>query len=141
MSKFPKILPVAVTQGDIDDGECRMPNKCMLKLAIKREIGGHGYVDVRNGTVSITRRPDYREKGFLPRSALKAMLDFDVGKKVKPFRFKVVFYKTTKIKTAARLIQAAEANRKIRARPGYKAKKYTMRQRIAGIAVGDVIAA
>lgn len=141
MSKFPKIVTVRVTQNDIDEGKCRDPNKCMLKLAIKREIGGHGYVNVKGGVVSITRRSDYREKGFLPRSAVKAMLNFDEKKLVKPFTFRVEFYKTTKIADAKRQAQMNAVTRKRRSEPGYKAKKYTMRQRIAGIAVGDVEAA
>lgn len=141
MSKFPKTISVRVTQSDINEGVCQDPNKCMLKLAIKREIGGHGYVNVKGGVASITRRSDYREKGFLPRSAVKAMLDFDEKKPVRPFTFKITFYKTTKIASADRLVQLKEINQRLRAKPGYKAKKYTMRQRIAGIAVGEALAA
>lgn len=140
MSKFPATIKVRVTPSDINEGKCKDPNKCMLKLAIKREIGGHGYVNVKGGVASITRRADYREKGFLPRSALKAMLDFDNRREVKPFTFNITFYKTTKITNRERMDQMNAITRKNRAKPGYKAKKYTMRQRIAGIAVGEAVA-
>lgn len=137
MSKFPKTLTVRVTQNDINEGKCCDPNKCMLKLAIKREIGGHGYVHVEGGNVAITRRPDYRERGFLPRSAIQAMLDFDNKKEVKPFPFKITFYKTSKIQSAERAAQKNLIARKAyKAGAGYRKKKYNMRQRIAGIAVG-----
>lgn len=139
--KFPKTLTIRVTQSDISEGKCRDPNKCMLKLAIKREIGGHGYVNVRNGGVAITRRSDYRERGFLPRNALKAMLDFDNKLDVKPFKFNVTFFKTTKIDNAVRLEQKKIIGRKVRAKPGYKAKKYNMRERIAGVGIGQEVAA
>lgn len=142
MAKFPKTLKIHVTQGDIDEGKCKDPHKCMLKLAIKREIGGHGYVSVESGTVAITRRPDYREKGFLPRPALNAMLNFDKDKEsVKPFTFAVTFYKTTKIDSCERLDQKkAIARKHYKEGASYRKKKYSMRQRIAGIAYGGVAA-
>lgn len=136
MGKFSKTITINVLKSDIEEGKCKDPNKCMLKLAIKREIGGHGYVHVEGGNVAITRRPDYRERGFLPRPALKAMLDFDNQREVKPFKFKITFYKTTPIITAETAERRYALLRKERAKPGHKQKKYTMRQRIAGIAVG-----
>ncbi len=137
MSKFPKTIRVHVTQNDIVEGKCADPNKCMVKLAIKREIGGHGYVHVEGGVVSITRRPDYREKGFMPRTVMKKVIEFDQKKEVRPFYFNITFYKSSKI-TAQK---SAEKNKTLRAKPGYKAKKYNMRRRIAGMALGGVAAA
>lgn len=137
MSKmFPENLRIDVKQRDIDDGKCLLPNKCMIKLAVKRAIGGHGYVAVDSTGISITRRSDYREKAFLPRAALAAMVQFDKDKtKVKPFSFVAKFFKTTKIgKTlrgdhAKRLKRQAETRKKTGA-----GKLYAARRRVIGLA-------
>lgn len=135
-SRFPQTLTIHVTKEDIEEGKCLDPNKCMLKLAIKREIGGHGYVHVEGGVAAITRRPDYREKGFLPRSARVNMVKFDKNKdEVKPFTFKMTFHKTTKIyKLSAE--QRKEINKKVANRKanGWKMNRHTMRERITGMA-------
>lgn len=142
MSNFPVTIRVHVTKSDITEGKCKLPNKCMLKLAIKREIGGHGYVHVEGGVASVTRRPDYREKGFLPRPAQRAMLAFDAGQEVKPFTFSLKLIKTTKIHKYDSNQWAHKMKKRDKKKAsGWKPKKYNMRQRIAGIAIGGEAAA
>lgn len=134
-----------VTQDDIDTAQCGKPTKCMIKVALKRALNlSHGYIHVDATGVSISRNGSYREKAFLPRPALMKMLAFDRDKtSVKPFRFSLQFFKTTKVADADRLLVVNKSSKKIRSKPGYVAKKYDMRSRVIGVAVagGDQVAA
>ena len=50
----------------------------MIKVSTKRALNlAHGYIHVDATGVSISRNGKYREKAFLPRSAVKQMLLFD----------------------------------------------------------------
>jgi hypothetical protein len=138
--KFPVNMRIHVNQRNIDEGKCGDPNHCMIKVAVKHAIGGHGYVNVDASGISITRRPDYREKAFMPRKVRELMLVFDkwgrggrVGPcPVKPFSFKLTFVRTSSI--TKRDNGAVNAKRRERIATGWKQKKYDMRKRIAGIA-------
>lgn len=147
-SKFPKRQKIFVSDHHIDEGKCRDTNKCMVKLAIKEAIGGHGYVNVDGGIVSITRRSDYREKGMLPRSVREKVCKFDrleearrqgrqpaPGDEVKPFSFWIDWIKTTPIRkeTAAQRVRANERMDERKA-AGWKKKDYSLRKRIVGMA-------
>lgn len=134
-----KTVRVHVRQADIDDAECGLPTKCMIKVALKRALNlAHGYIHVDATGVSISRNGRYREKAFLPRPAMVNMVSFDKDKSaVKPFNFQLTFFKTTKVADAARLAITNRATRKHRAKKGYVPKKYNMRQRVIGMAIAE----
>lgn len=142
MPNLGKTVMINVTAHDIEEGKCRDPNKCMIKLAVARAIDiPHGYIKVDATGVSITRRTDYREKAFLTHNALINMLRFDQKQQVKPFKFKLVFHKTSKVYKASEQrkaqVNAARHKRKAEGRPD---KKYNLHQRVAGIAIDSTIA-
>jgi len=92
---WPKNVLIEVKREDIEDGKCKDPNLCMIKVAVKRAIGGHGYVKVDSTGISITRRDDYREKFWWSSSRHKGLLAlhaFDEGRPVKPFTFIADFH-------------------------------------------------
>ncbi len=132
-----KTVTVHVTKDDIQNAECGNPNGCMIKVALKRALNlAHGYIHVDASGISISRNGMYREKAFMPRSAQVRMLAFDRKDDVKPFRFKATFFKTTKVADAARRVITTKAMKKFRAKKSYVEKKYDMRSRVIGIAVG-----
>ena len=138
-----KEVTISVTQHDIDEGKCKNPNKCMIKLAVARAINiPHGYIKVDATGISITRRNDYREKSFLSHNAIVNMLRFDQNKEVRPFRFKAVFHKTSKVyKASDHRQKQVNAARKKRIAEGRPDKKYNLHQRIAGVAIDKELAA
>lgn len=143
MPNLAKSIAIQITQHDIDEGKCRDPNKCMIKIAVARAIDvPHGYIKVDATGVSVTRRTTYREKAFLPHNALINMLRFDQKQEVKPFRFKLIFHKTSKVYKASEhrkaQVNAARAKRKAEGRPD---KTYNLHQRVAGIAIDREMAA
>lgn len=130
-----KNVRVSVRQSDIDDAQCGLPTKCMIKVALKRALNlAHGYIHVDATGVSISRNGRYREKAFLPLPALRAMIAFDRDKRsVKPFSFGLKFFKTTPIRE---LDSEAKADQVRRAKKNGNAKKrYDMRERVVGLAV------
>jgi hypothetical protein len=144
MSKrFPPRVRVSVTQDDIDKGKCGDQNKCMIKISVARAINvPHGYVRVDATGISVTRRPDYREKAFIPRQALANMLRFDKDKdSVKPFYFWLVFHKTTPVAKASEQRKEAINRNRRENDPPSKRKKYHLNKRIAGIAIDKELAA
>jgi len=135
--KFPTNITVHVTQQDIDDAECGNPNKCAIKLAVKRSLDmSHGYIHVDAGGVSITRRPDYREKADLPRRMRNWIVAFDrhleYGRPApSPTSFPLHFRKTSPIiKRDTEQVNAARRKRVAEGRPD---RRYPVR-RSAGIA-------
>lgn len=136
-----KTVYIHVTKADIEAAECGNPNNCMIKVAAKRALNlAHGYISVDATGIAITRNGLYREKAFLPRSALPKMIAFDADKAtVKPFSFKVTFFKTSKI----RKYDAREVamHRRSAIKTGNAKKKYNMRSRVIGLAVGGVASA
>lgn len=132
-----KIVTCFVTKEDIETAECRNPNKCMIKVALKRALNlAHGYIHVDASGISISRNGRYREKAFMPRTAQVRMLAFDSEKPVSPFRFKLTFFKTTKVKEASE--EQKESTYRSHKKSGTAKKKYDMRSRVIGVAVaGD----
>jgi hypothetical protein len=132
-----KTVTVHVTKDDIETAECGKPTKCMIKVALKRALNlSHGYIHVDATGVSISRNGSYREKAFLTRPAMMNMVKFDRDKhSVKPFKFKLTFFKTTKVADAARAAITSKATKKHRAKAGYVPKKYDMRSRVVGMAI------
>jgi hypothetical protein len=131
-----KIVHVSIRQEHIDEGECRDPNKCMIKLAVAQAIGvPHAYIKVDARGIRITRRKDFREAAFMPMAAVKAMLAFDRREAVEPFTVKLEFHKTTRVaKTSPerrKQVNAARAQRKAEGRPD---KSYGLSKRLKGIA-------
>lgn len=127
---------ISVTQADIDVGKGCDPNKCMIKLAVARAINiPHGYIKVDATGISVTRRTTYREKAFIPRTALKNMLAFDKDKTaVRPFAFTLTFHKTTKVYKASEH-RKEQINRNRRENnPPSRNRKYGLAKRIQGIA-------
>lgn len=135
-----KTLTVHVTKDDINNAECGNPNGCMIKVALKRALNlAHGYIHVDASGISISRNGMYREKAFMPRSAQARMLAFDQQQQVSPFRFKVTFFKTTKV---GKLSEEQRGKYTLRAKANKSAKKkYNMRSRVIGVAIGGVAAA
>jgi len=133
-TKWPKHLQIDVTQANIDEGKCGKPNLCMIKLAVKHAVGGHGYVKVDATGIAITRRDDYREKFSWPSSrhpALLAMVAFDQNKPVKPFSFVANFRKTSNIeKRDQTKVSATRRKRRTEVGPD---RKYDIRSRIVGV--------
>lgn len=135
-----KTVKVYVTHDDIDNAECRKPTKCMIKVALKRALNlSHGYIHVDATGISISRNGSYREKAFMTRPVLDKMLAFDRHETVKPFSFILQFQKTTNItkKSDAHVVQTKKSHRKT----GIDKKRYNMRERVIGVAVGGSIAA
>jgi hypothetical protein len=132
--RFPKRVKISGTQADIDEGKCGDPNKCMIKLAIRRAIKcPHGYINVKANRISITRRPDYRERAFLSDIAARNMVLFDKDKSaVKPFVFWAEFQRHTNIvKRDREQVNAARRKRRAEGRPD---KTYSLAKRIVGLA-------
>lgn len=136
--RFPKTLRIYVTKDDIEGSKCKDPTDCMIYHAVKRTIGGHGYVKVDARGVFITRRDDYREQATLPRSVYGKMLQFDEDKSsVRPFNFTLHFNLTTKIAkyTKEEIEKREERRRELRGQG--KIKKYDPAKRYMGIAFSE----
>lgn len=133
-----KNVTIHVTDEDIKNAKCMNPNQCMIKVATKRALNlAHGYIHVDATGVSISRNGKYREKAFMPHPVVQKMIGFDMmahgGPEVKPFTFKLSFYKTTPVgKIDAR--QRSEYTRRAK-KTGNARKKYDMRSRIVGLSI------
>lgn len=136
--RFPKTMNINVTQADINAATCADPTHCMIHIAVKRAIGGHGYVKVDARGVFITRRDDYREHAVLPRRAYRKMLQFDKDRaSVGPFAFGLTFAKTTKIhKYSDKQLEKRENNRRALRAAG-KLKKWNPAERYTGVAFSE----
>src|SRR5262252_7260123 len=140
-----KRVRVSVTALDIKWAKGCDPNKCMIKVATARAINvPHGYIRVDSTGVAVTRRNDFREKAFLPRVAVKAMLMFDdetTRDLVKPFSFWLEFHKTSRVhKASAERKEAINAARRARVAAGNPDRRYTLTKRIKGIAITQELA-
>jgi len=124
----------------------------MLKLAIAGSMGlVHGYMRVDATGVRLTRRPDFREKGELPRWVLDKLVLFDAIKKIgldpldyiNPFEFDLYLTPYARVEpkaTEARKKQINDA-RKARKARGEPDKQYFMRARVDGLHIGRQLAA
>ncbi len=141
-----KTVMVRVTRADIESAECGNPTKCMIKVAVKRALNlSHGYIHVDATGISISRNGSYREKSFLTRTPVANMIQFDAEKDlphsertVKPFSFKLHFFKTGKVNKYSHEVMAVKIKQK--RDNGNSKKQYNMRSRVIGIAVGGVAA-
>lgn len=150
-TKYPSRVNVGITKYDIEHGKCGDPTHCMIRVAIGRELGlVHGYVKVDATGVSVTRRPDYREKAKLPKSALDALMIFDECGRlgldpldyVRPFNFALQFKKTTKVvKVSAERKQQIREAKAARFASGKPDRVSFKRSRIAGVSVSQKVAA
>lgn len=142
MAKYAKNVSIVVTKEIIEEAKCRLPTKCMLKVAAEnalRKMGCDGrlYIHVDATGVAITRRNDYREKAFLPAPFVKAMLAFDREEEVKPFRGTLKFFKTTRIQHSSE--EAKKKNRATTAKwhaerkAAGKKQKRSPNQRVVGL--------
>lgn len=148
-SKYPKEVEIEVTAAHIASSKCGNPTHCMIRHAVAEQLGlVHGYVRVDATGVSITRRPDFREKSPLPKGARDALVIFDecgrLGlnplEHIEPFSLKLKFQKTTKVKkVSAERAEQIEKARKSRAAAGGKGKIYPT-ERFAGVAVSQRVA-
>jgi hypothetical protein len=143
MSKmYPETVKIHISDQIIDEAEGCNGNKCGIKVATKKAVGGHAYVYVDASGISISRQApgEWREKAFLPRKLAQWMIAFDLwtrgkGPRPRPITATLRFHKTTRIgKTkgpnhSARL----QAQRETRKANGTN-KKYDMRRRIIGLA-------
>jgi hypothetical protein len=149
-------LHVAVIHRDIQNAECRIPAKCMIRVASERKLreidpkGGDHKVRVDATGIRFKLR-GHKYHGPLPKKAAKAMVQWDAEDKarkkakrdgvefhsqVKPFTFTLEAVKGAAIKplTAERQKQINEARRK-RILAGKPDKQnYTLHKRVIGIA-------
>lgn len=140
-------FPVKVTETDIEEGKCRLANKCMVKVAILRTLRD---LFQQKGTASIKVRVDaghiwavfngFRWKGDMPKIAAGALIHFDQKKPVHPFSFKCRLRRGSKVVTRTfspeRRKQINEARRRREAATGTSDhRRYrTLRKRVVGFA-------
>jgi hypothetical protein len=134
-----KSVRIHIRQEHIDEGKCRDPNKCMIKLAIAEALGiAHGYIKVDSRGIRVTRRKDFREIAYMPDKAVRALLAFDRKEPVKPFSVMLQFHKWTRVAKPAsndRREQINDARRK-REAEGRTDRKYTgPSRRLMGISL------
>lgn len=136
--RFPNTMKVDVLQRHIDAAECRLPLRCMHKLAITEAILAVAGADtdvrvkVDGSGIAVRRRKDYRERAFLPPQAIKSMLAFDRGEPIKPHSYTIKFVKTARIaKTSeeakAKNLAAVKKNRAKRISEGIPEPKRKIR--------------
>lgn len=145
---------VPVKQPDIDDSDCRMAHRCMIKVAMERTLrqmsgaaNHHCRVDAGHATF---HWQGYRYIADMPKIGKANLIKFDREDKarkkaekageefvsaVKPFSLKFKARKLGKLpaNTAARRAQVNKA-RRLRIQHGQKPKRYTLRARITGFA-------
>ena len=149
-------LHVAVIYRDIQNAECRIPAKCMIRVATERKLreldpkGGDHKVRVDASGIRFKLR-GHKYFSPLPKKAARAMVQWDREDKarkkakrdgvafmsqVKPFQFIAEAIKGAAIKplTAERQKQINEARRK-RILAGKPDKQnYTLHKRVVGLA-------
>jgi hypothetical protein len=136
---------VDVTQGDIDNGECRLTSQCMEKVAIARtlmnQFRGKSDAELRVRVDAGHIRFNLRGCRWLadtPKIAKVSLIKFDRKETVKPHSYVVVARRVSKIKTRSRERQnQINAARRARIRAGKPDKLYnrkTLRKRIVGFA-------
>jgi hypothetical protein len=146
-------IEVEVTSKDIEAGICRDANKCAIKVAIERKLrlmnpdvpNHHTRVD--GGSIKFNLN-DYHWLAHTPAIAKHNLIKFDklfekqrqAKKKgvtftptLDPFSFKVTAIRGGKIRKRTDQERVNELRRG-RAASGWKQKRYTLRDRIVGIA-------
>lgn len=75
-------MVITVTAKDIRDGNRMFPETCPVALAVRRETGQPFIVGARHVWLKSRRY-------CLPKKAQTSILDFDEGRKMKPFSFEL----------------------------------------------------
>lgn len=96
-----KIL-IDVKDHHIAKGKCKSPQHCAIAEAIREEYSGVDYVAVRTSGITISsRNPDgsgCRWHYAVPARIAKAILAFDAGETIEPFRFNAKIVDTVPVK-------------------------------------------
>jgi hypothetical protein len=145
---------VDTTQEDIDGGVCRLPHKCMERVAITRALWRHFHALSENNHVRIDaasirfNHNGYRWEGMTPKTPKYFLILFDLAfdkygnkipekyAKVVPHRYKVIAQRLRKLvrNSPDRQRQINDA-RRARIEAGIPDKSYrqmTMKERIVG---------
>jgi|SRR5215472_56011 len=145
-----------VTQGDIDEGECRLANKCMIRVAIERRLrqlepsqpNHHTRVD--GGDIRFNYK-GHRHRAHIDRVSKANLIKFDSEDKakrrakrrgetftsaVKPFvcRVRDAIKGPKLIPNTRRRREQINAARRRRIAAGEKPRKYTLHKRVMGLA-------
>ena len=149
-------IGVHVSRADIQDGECLLANKCMVRVATGRtlrqldptEPNHHTRVDAGHIRFNLG---GYHYSADTPKIAKHNLIAFDheakarakakrLGQpfvsKINPFDFTLVAFRGSKVGiiTAARQQQINAARRRRVAAGNEKRKRYTLRHRVVGFA-------
>jgi hypothetical protein len=139
------ILQVDVTADDIAKGECRIPSKCMEKVAIARSMiekfgnltDAQLHVRVDAGHINLNWE-GYRRVADTPKIAKASLIRFDQKKPVAPHSYTLHFRRTTKVVKVSRDRQdQINERRRVRASngaPDKVANRLTLHRRVVGYA-------
>src|SRR5258708_6721192 len=110
-------MKISVHKKHIDDGKCKLPQKCMIAAAIKDADPYVSYVSVRTNCITITKRksdggPGVRQHFMVPTHAARRIIQFDNGEKVVPFVFDAKFVDEQSIPAVTPLTAAQDKARK-----------------------------
>lgn len=131
-------LMISVRKTHIEKGECKSPQRCAIAAAIREEYADVTYVAVRtNGITVITREPDgtgQKWRYAIPNKAAKAIIAFDAGEPVQPFRFlaKVIESKPVKPRNAEQREHDRQVQQAKRQRMAVDGKR-SVYGRVAGV--------
>jgi hypothetical protein len=137
-------MKIQVTKQDIETGNCKIPQKCMIAMAIKHADPTVSYVAVRTNGITITKRAcdgggGVRQHWTVPLKAARAIIKFDSGEEVKPFSFIPKMVDETVIKPVDPRSANADKAKSKKRRSARKAEglpqepKYGRARRVAGI--------
>lgn len=115
-------MKISVSQKHIDQGKCKIAQKCMIAAAIRDADPTVSYVSVRTNGITITKRKcdggdGVRQHWQVPTRAARAIIKFDGGEFVAPFSFepKLVDEKIIPAVKPEKALKDATKNRKRRA--------------------------
>lgn len=137
---MPQLL-VDVRPEHIAKGACNSAQECMIALAIKDQYSVK-YAAVRTNCITVTSRArdgsGVRCHFAVPTKAAKAIIRFDNGEKVAPFKFRarMIDEKWLPPVTQARkreILQYQQARRQSRKEAGIPEPKYGRRARVLGV--------
>lgn len=132
-------LRVKVTHGCITESECRIPSRCMLKVAVAQTLLAmpgqkrkNHYVRVHDGQAWWTYE-GRRYRAALPANARRNYIAFDKNLPVRPFVTKLDGLDVGPVIAANRARKdRINEMRRMQYAAGHRQKKYTLRERIAG---------
>ncbi len=134
-------LKIDVGAAHIVKGNCKIPQQCMIALAIKEYDPTISYVSVRTNGITVTRRSKHgavRQHWSVPTKAAKAIIKFDAGETVRPFSFASKLIDEVWLKPVDPKAQKANAEqtkkrRAALAAAGQPVPKYGRQARVAGV--------